>query len=247
MKKITILVLMAAFALVSCQTAQKTATSPDVRGYGFTGDVRYVYVSTMDPELEAEGEDPWLEEDMLEFEFDELGRVVIDDYGNEFGYDEQGNFIRGEFEQSTLVRDANGRIVEYSNEVLDENGEFYYEDSDVFEMCNLAYKYDAKGRVETEEYSGWEWGSSYTYEYEGDAFYPKEVRIESYNEGYNENILFIYEYLTFDDKGNWTSRNVTRLATGYEEPWEEDMEPEYETTENHTRQFRKITYWSDED
>jgi hypothetical protein len=237
MKKIALLLVMAAFAFVSCDKNGKT--SPDVRTYGFTGDVKEVQLSTMDPALEEEGEDPWLEESMLEFSFDEMGRVTEDDYGNQFKYDDEGNVI-SQFKE--ITRDEQGRIVRVVNNILDEDGEFLDENLDVFDYCEVLYTYDEKGRVVTEDYSGWEWGTVYTYEYEGDKFYPCKATFKSYNEGFNEEGTLTYEYLTFDDKGNWTSRNLNRVASSYEEPWEEDQEPEIETSEETIRQIRQITY-----
>ena len=91
MKRLAYLLTMAAVALVSCQPADKSF--PDVRSFGLSGDVKEVYASTMDPELEAEGEDPMLEPEILEFSFDELGRVTEDNSGNSFEYDAQGNLV----------------------------------------------------------------------------------------------------------------------------------------------------------
>lgn len=237
MKKIALLLMLAAIAFVSCDRDGKT--SPDVRTYGMTGAVKEVQLSSMDPELEEEGEDPWLEESMLEFSFDENGRVTEDDYGNRFEYDDQGNVI-SEFKE--LTRDEKGRIVKVVNNILDDEGEFLDEDLDVFDYCEIEYTYDEKGRVVTEDYSGWEWGNVYTYEYEGDAFYPCKATFKGYNEGFNEEGTVTFKYLSFDDQGNWTSRDLTRVSNSYEEPWEEGQEPEIETTEHTTRQFRTITY-----
>ncbi len=244
MKKSLLIVMMAGFALAACQKGGNT--SPDVRTFGFTGDVKEVFLSTMDPDLlEEDDVDPWLEEEMLEFSFDAQGRVTEDDYGNVFEYDADGNLDGSEHRR--ITRDGKGRFLSYVNEVLDDEGEFYDEDADVLDSCDITYAYDAKGRRVSEEYSGWEWGATYTYEYEGDAFYPSRVSYESYSEGWNDDGTITYEYLEFDDKGNWTVRNAHRVSNTYEEPWEEDMEPEIETEERTTREYHNITYWSDED
>lgn len=241
MKKIAFLLMAAAVALVSCQKGGKT--SPDVRTYGMTGDVREVYLYTMDPELE----DDESAGEMLEFSFDEKGRVTEDDYGNIFIYDTDGSLLQATAAHSELTRDAQGRIVKYVNSIFDDEGEFYDEDLDVFDSCEIEYTYDAKGRVVTEEYYGWEWGSTYTYEYDGDAFYPSRLTYSGYNEGWNEEGTVTYRYLAFDDKGNWTEREVNQVMNSYEEPWEENQEPEIETEEQTIRQRRVFTYWSDKE
>lgn len=244
MKKIAFVLLAATVALVSCQKSEKS--SPDIRTYGLTGDVREVYLSTEDPELGEEGEDTWYEEDLMMFSFDEQGRVTEDDYGNTFEYDAEGRFAPAN-PFKTLTRDAQGRIVKFVSEVLDEEGQFLDEDLDVMDYCHVEYTYDAKGRVITEDYTGWEWGNVYTYEYEGDAIYPSKIVIKGFNEGWNDDITQTFEYLNFDAKGNWTSRNVHQVSESYEEPWEENQEPEVEVEERNYRQIRTITYWSDKD
>lgn len=247
MKKIAVFVLMAAFALVSCQKgAQKT--SADVHTFGMKGDVKNVFYSVLLLETSSEDEqgDPWLEQDELLMSFDREGRVIQDEYGNLYIYDTEGNFIAGTSQWSTITRDAKGRLVSYDCSVLDEEGNFLDDDLDVFNENHFTYTYDAKDRVATEEYTGWEWGADYKYEYEGDKFYPSRITFESYNEGYNETGTIDYDYREFDDKGNWTVRLVTTTTDSWEEPWD-DSEPEVETDTYVNREYRKITYWSDKD
>ena len=54
---------MAAFAFASCQNAEKTTTSPDLRTFGMKGDVKMVLYSVLllDTSSEDEQGDPWLE------------------------------------------------------------------------------------------------------------------------------------------------------------------------------------------
>ena len=244
MKKYFLFVTMAAIALVSCEKGVQT--SPDVRAFGLTGDVKEVYRSSMDPELlEEDDVDPWLEQDLMELSFDKQGRVTEDDYGNPYEYDAQGNFVRGYSDFTTLTRDAQGRILSYINEIFNDEGELLDEDADVLDYCSITYTYDEKGRRIGEEYSGWEWGTVYTYEYDGDAVYPGTVSFDGYSEGWIDSGTITYEYLEFDAKGNWTVRNVNKVSSSYEEPWEEDQEPEIDTEETNTREYRTITYWSD--
>lgn len=237
MKKITFLLMAAALAVISCDKGGQTLS--DVRTYGLTGDVAEVFLSTMDPALEEEGEDPWLDRDLLMFSFDELGRVTEDDYGSQFEYDDQGNVVTKYLE---VTRDAKGRIVKVAKDYLDDEGALLDEDLDVLECLEVEYTYDEKGRVVTEDYDGWEWSNVYNYEYESDAIYPSKATCKGSGEGYIDEITITYEYLSFDDKGNWTSRKVNKVVKSYEEPWEENPEPEVEITESTTREDRRITY-----
>ena len=92
MKKIAVFVLMAAFAFASCQTAQKETTSPDLRTFGMKGDVKMVLYSELllDTSSEDEQGDPWLEQDELLMSFDREGRVIRDENGNMYEYDDDG-------------------------------------------------------------------------------------------------------------------------------------------------------------
>ena len=245
MKKISILSLAAMLLLVmSCRPAAEEAGSPDVRTFGMKGDVKDVFVSVLQMETSTEEEegDPWLEKDELLLSFDQAGRVTRDDYQNYYEYDDNGQFVEGTSEQSKLTRDDQGRIVCYDNTELD----FDSDDFDVMDFCKISYTYDAQGRVATEEYVGWEWTTSYTYSYEGDNVWPSSCTFESHDEGWNSEGTITYEYFSYDDKGNWTDRTVSRRAKNYEEPWD-DEEPEVEDYYLLTRETREILYWADED
>ena len=234
---------MAGFALVSCQTAQKT-TSPDLRTFGMKGDVKNVFYSVLLLETSSEEEqgDPWLEQDELLMSFDRDGRVIRDENGNTYEYDDKGNFVEGLSDKTVLTRDDKGRIVHYDNTDVD----WESDDVDIYDFVNVVYTYDDKGRVATEENTGWEWMTTYTYHYDGDNIYPSSIDYESFIEAWVENGTITYDYLAFDAKGNWTERIIKDSSEGYEEPWD-DQEPEIEKSYQEVRQTLEIIYWSDED
>lgn len=245
MKKIAVFVLMAAFAFASCQNAEKTTTSPDLRAFGMKGDVKMVLYSVLllDTSSEDEQGDPWLEQDELLMSFDREGRVIRDENGNMYEYDDDGNFVAGLSDRTVMTRDDKGRIVHYDNTDVD----WESDDVDIYDYVDVVYTYDDKGRVATEENTGWEWMTTYTYHYDGDNIYPSSIDYESFIEAWIEKGTITYDYTEFDAKGNWTERIVTDKSEGYEEPWEENQEPEVEESYQKTRQNLEIIYWSDED
>ena len=239
MKKLFI--LTAVLALAACQSAQQT-TSPDVRTFGMYGDVKEVQYSVVAVDEDSPADvDPWEFGGTVEFTFDQQGRVTLDDRGTEFVYGEDGSFVS---EWATLVRDEAGRLVCYDNtsdEMLDS------EEFDVYNFFKMDFTYDAKGRPATQELDGWEWSNTFTFSYDGDKVYPSAATFEGGYEAFVEEGTITYVYKAFDAKGNWTEREVTKVTNAYEEPWEDDMEPEVETTTNVERQYRQIRYWSDKE
>ncbi|MBR5724195.1 MAG: hypothetical protein IKX62_02315 [Bacteroidales bacterium] len=244
MKKIFI--VMAVLALAACQQENKDYNPSDARTFWLTGDVKEVRISRAILSTTSEDEigDPWVDDDELQMTFDEKGRVTLDGNGNVYVYDEEGNFVRGSSEITEMTRDAQGRIATYNNANVPEDAD--YEDFDFEHFLHVDYTYDAQGRPVTEDMGGWEWGTTYTYEYEGQKVYPSGGSFEGGYEGIVEEGTITYEYLKFDAKGNWTERNVMIVTNTYEEPWEGDPEPEVETVTTETLERRTISYWSDQ-
>ncbi|MBQ9660746.1 MAG: hypothetical protein IJV37_05725 [Bacteroidales bacterium] len=237
-KTVFALSLAALAALASCN---KSDNSPrDVRTFGLTGDVREVRYSvvSISNSLDEEEGDPWLEQDELLLSFDEQGRVTRDDYGNVYEYDADGHYCGPYAQYTEVVRDASGRLKSFNNTAIPEE---QFDGFDIMSYCDVTYDYDAKGRVVTETYYGWEWGTTSTYTYDGNHPWPARITQTGYDEGYNENAEITYDYLEFDARGNWTKREVTAVTESYEE----DAEDEKETYTTVTQEIRTITYWSD--
>lgn len=237
MRKLLFPALAAVLALAGCQNSDKTA--PDVRTLELTGDVKEVYRSevAISNSMDEEQGDPLLEDDELFVSFDEQGRVTRDPYGNEFAYDEDGDFTGTYAEWTEVERDAQGRLIAFDNTEIPEER---FDDFDVTGYCKLNFTYDAQGRVVKEEYTGWEWGSTTQRSYEGSKFYPSQAVEEFYDAGSNEKTTYTYDYLEFDARGNWTEREVTAVT----EAWEEGSEDDVERYTIVTREVRTINYWS---
>lgn len=235
MKKYSILTLVALLGLAACQS--KPAS--DVTTFGFQGDVKEVVLHVMDPDEEETGS----VEGVLEYTFDAQGRVTQDEYGHTYQYDADGLLTNARVPGTELLRDQQGRIISYDSTSFDDWGGD--EDFDIMDFFSVKYSYDAKGRPVTEEITGWEWEGTYTNTFEGNNVYPSTITYESSSEGWIEEGTITYFYTEFDAKGNWIERSVRTETKCWEEPWEENMEPEVETTVSELRQRRVITYWSE--
>lgn len=238
MKRFWLLSLAAVTVLAACTRTGKT--SPDARTYGLKGDVKEVRYSLLavSNSLDEDQGDPWLEQDELLLSFDEQGRVTRDDYGNIYAYDADGSYDGPYAQYTEVVRDASGRLKSFNNTAIPEEK---FDDFDIMGYCDVTYDYDAKGRVVTETYYGWEWGMTSTYTYDGNHPWPAKVSQTGYDEGYNESNEISYKYFEFDARGNWTKREVTAVSESYEE----GAEDEKETYTTVTQEIRTITYWSD--
>lgn len=241
MKKISILALAAVTLSAACTPKYNPN---DARTFGLNGDVKEVYLSEAFPADPAEGvtEDEWFETDTLQMSFDSRGRVTRDPFGNLYEYDGEGNFLGGQLPQTELLRDTKGRIVSYDNTSCDD---YSNEDFDISLVSVVRFTYDAKGRPLTAGLGGWEWENSYTFSYEGNKVYPASASFEGGSEGWNEAGTVSYTYTGFDARGNWTERTYVRETRGWEEPWEENMEPQVDTSRVVMKQARVIKYWSD--
>ena len=234
MKKYSILTLAALLGLAACQPK----TAPDVTTFGFQGDVKEVFLYVMDLDEEETGE----AESALEYTFDAQGRVTRDEYGHTYQYDADGLLTGSRVPGTELLRDQQGRILSYDSTSFDDWGE---EDFDIMDFFKAKFSYDAKGRPVTEELNGWEWESTRTNSFTGNNVFPSTATFVSASEGWNEEGTISYTYTEFDARGNWTERTVRTETKSWEEPWEENMEPEVETTVSEVRQRRVIAYWSD--
>ena len=234
MKKLFL--LLAVLSLASCQLFQKGYDPKDALSFGLVGDVKEVYVtkSVVSTDADEDAIEYGLDEERLDMTFDEKGRITLDPYGCPYVYDEDGGFVRGYTDDTVMLRDKKGRLEAYDNTTDD-----YETDFDVETFFSYNFTYDARGRVIVEELSGWEWSETYYLVYSGKPAYPVSATFTAYNENWNEEGTIEYEYLSFDDHGNWTERDQIVNYVGYEEDCEDDAEAH--TTVYH--QKRRIYYW----
>jgi len=243
MKKISILALSAVVLFAACTPKYNPN---DARTFGLKGDVKEVRLSEAVPSEPGDpsSEDCWLDQDQLEMTFDAQGRVTLDPYGNVYEYDEEGHFLGGQVPNTEVVRDTDGRLVSYDNTAFDDFEDVRF---DIGTFSITRYTYDAKGRPATADINGWEWGTVYTYTYDGSKVYPASATFEGVSEGWLEAGTVGYEYTKFDARGNWTERKVSQMTRNWELPWEGNPNPPVDTSYVDMRQIRVIKYWSDKD
>ena len=211
----------------------------DGRTFGVVGPVKEILLSKclISTTSNDEQGDPWLEQDLPLFAFDENGRVTLDNYGFKYEWDSEGNFVKGFSEKTKFSRDDKGRISVYNN-ALYEPG-MSYSDFDFDNYYVRTYRYDEEGRIAEEEFGGWEWGNTYKYYYEGDNIYPSRIEYYGAVESTMIKGTITYHYHKFDKMGNWTECYVTHITVETEDGG--DAEPV--TTTTVTQDIRTIRYW----
>lgn len=236
MRKALFISAILMMSVASCTSENKTADSPDIRAFGLTGDVSQVYLttvtlSTTDPEAELTSE----ASERLELSFDKAGRVTLDRYSNKYEYDADGKFKMGRTDSTTFTRDSLGRIDTYDNTPDD------FEFLDFENYIQMKFKYDAMGRASAIEFGGWEWYTEHKFFYDKDKVYPSKMTYAGGSEGTEYKGEETYEYISFDQKGNWTERKVTSTVTESEE----FSETEPKTVNSVVSEKRRIVYYSD--
>lgn len=137
--------------------------------------------------------------------FDQWGHVTKDEWGNEYGYDADGNNYRGNHTYTILKRDRSGRIIEY----IDEEPNTDNQDNQ-----KIVFSYDKTGRLKIVTQEGWDgyWEEKRTYE--GGNIYPSTIVTSvDYEGGGYSNITTTYRYSRFDEKKNWIERICIISAT----------------------------------
>lgn len=233
MKRLRIIFIMALSAIFICcaNTAKKTDagaendnTPADVKSFGLVGNVKEVTVTVLD--LSSEKQESWVDSTQY-MKFDDNGRVLKDRFDLPYKYDDKGNFVYGLSEKSVMRRDEQGRIVYYENR-MDEEDDLGFD---------LKIEYDDKGRMAKTQIVGWESTVDEWYTYTDDHVYPDQQKLESEDEGDHYSTVITYTYKKFDDKGNWTEREVKTVS-------KHTIDDEDQGTEESTQiQQRKILYY----
>lgn len=109
---------------------------------------------------------------------------------------------------ATLTRDGDGRIIELTNRsTVDPE----YDDM----QLSLVYTW-VNGRVAKHSYNGWEWGADERFTFDDQGQCTNSL-IESIDLGAGSDTDKEYTYLSTDEQGNWTSREVTVTTRNWEE------------------------------
>lgn len=170
----------------------------DAQTFGLFGKVQSVIVQSF---LTSEVNGNLTEGSMTtesEMSFNQWGYVTKDEWGNEYGYDADGNFYRGNHIYTLLKRDKSGRIKEYIDEEPNTDND---------ENQKLSFVYDKTGRLKTVTQGGWTGHWKEQRSYEGGNLYPSKVITTADYEGGGESLrTTTYRYSQFDEKKNWIER-----------------------------------------
>ena len=168
--------------------------------------------------------------------FDQWGHVTRDEWGNEYGYDADGNYYRGNHTYTTVKRDKAGRLQQYTDV------EPKSDDND--ENQTLTFGYDKSGRLATVKREGWTAHWTEKYYYQSSNIYPSKLEFNAdYEGGGSSSSTITYTYVRLDEQGNWTERTCVSSVTETEEdPWSENGE-KAQVTETITIEKRTIEYY----
>lgn len=130
--------------------------------------------------------------------FDPWGHVTRDEWENEYGYDAEGNYYRGNHTYTIIKRGKSGQLIKYIDEEPKTDNE---------SNCTFTFVYDKNGRLNTVTQCGWTSNWSETYYYESGNIYPSNItKSADYEGGGASKSSINYQYSHFDEKGNWTER-----------------------------------------
>lgn len=131
--------------------------------------------------------------------FDATGHITTDEWGNQYGYDADGKYYRGNHTYTTVKRDKSGRIVEYSDIEPNKDNESQF---------MMLFRYDKNGRLYDIEYGGgfdMAWTEKRHYK-SGDIYPSKTEKSITEEGGGAEETTIAYRYTSFDVQHNWTER-----------------------------------------
>lgn len=214
--------------------ADKTQTPIDIQAFGFKGPVKEAVYSSFS--VADETADVLVAEDEIDnegvvekYSFDKAGRITADPWGGVYVYDADGNFTKGVTTKSKMQRDDKGRVSNYSQANDEEDDAMFHN----------TFTYDEQGRLVKVERSYWEMTIEEKFTYEGDNSYPARREFLKNDEGTTVESTTAYRYTKFDEKGNWTEREL-RIAGSETEEGEEDYSTRWS---NAMFERRTISYY----
>lgn len=111
--------------------------------------------------------------------FDDSGRVIVPEDGN-------------------IIRDKNGVAI---------NIQFYICEGEIDDWMDQKLKYDTNGRLQKIDSGGYECQRYREFVYDPQGYVAKRMNIEE-AEGEVHLEITTYEYISFDEEGNWTMRKA---------------------------------------
>lgn len=208
----------------------------DVTAFGLKGCVKKAvivrYEATPEGDKLVKGSRTYAYNDSL-VTFNDQGQVTIDIYANPYSYDSDGEFVKGRSKDTKMDRDDKGRVIQYVNR----------EGSNDWEGYSYEFDYDKKGRLSKIEWVGWEEISETVMHYEGDNVYPSREKIELQVCADIFKSDFRYRYTAFDNRGNWTEREIWCDELETTVAYEGNENPEVKTSKSYFIEQRTITYY----
>lgn len=170
----------------------------DALSMGFNGHVKHVSAQLF-ATYESNGElKDGSREGEYEISFDVNGHITNDEWGNEYGYDAEGKYYRGNHTYTTVKRDKEGRLIEYKDVEPKKDNEDDFVQS---------FRYDKNGRAVQIEYSGFVSSWKELRHYKSGNLYPEKIEKQLFCEGDSpEGVTISYRYTSFDSQNNWTER-----------------------------------------
>ena len=208
----------------------------DAQGFGLKGKVKSIElltISTYEDGTELK------EGDVLfvgTIDFDKFGHILHDEWGNEYGYDADGKFYRGNHMYTSINRDKEGRIVKYEDEEPNRDNEA---------NKTIVFKYDKVGRLSIVEQRGWSGNWTLKRNYKNGMNPDSETLSGTIEGGSDFSYLIKFNYQHFDNYDNWTERTVIKTGTLTGVEYDEDNN-EIESTqpvEEIRIERRKIIYY----
>lgn len=194
-------------------------TSPDLSWKDLTGNVEYYVQQSItegNPHISTTDSVRFTPNGMISFilSASSYGGDKIEEIRTAFEYDDTGKLTnatdKAVFPMLVEIgRDEQNRIISYKR--IDKNSGMDSESA--FEEI---YLWNENGRIQRYELHGFEWSNSKTFSYDAEGRILKCVERSS-DMGTETASEESYEYISFDDKGNWTERIATIDRTVTEE------------------------------
>ena len=179
--------------------------------YGLRGDVRQA-VTTRYYVVMEDGEfvpsKPNENHRQTDIRYDREGIILQDHLGNVYNWASPRKLQSGNHPYSKVDVDALGRVVAYDDHDPEDDDESDF---------RVTYIYNDLNQLVKVEYAGWTEVSEITYSYDQQGQVDVIKGSGTYEGGGDWTLEERYDYLEFDEHGNWTLRLVTVHSTELDE------------------------------